>query len=109
MYFEWVRSRPEGLRGRLYRSEWACTRQDGAGHCAQKVPGGGGNNSRQRIPGQMGQGICMRAGARAEGEDGDRDSCGAPASLGWRAEQELRSGEPFNDMHISAANRAGPE
>jgi hypothetical protein len=51
----------------------------------------------------------VRAEARAETEDVDRASCCAPAWLRWRAEQELRGGEPFDDAHGSAANRTVPE
>ena len=31
-------------------------------------------------------------------------SCRAPVWLRWRAKQELRSGEPFDDAHGSAAD-----
>ena len=51
----------------------------------------------------------MRAEARAEAEDVDRASCCAPVWLRWRAKQELRGGEPFDDAHGSAADRTVPE
>ena len=57
----------------------------------------------------MRQGICERAEARAEAEDVDRASCSAPGWLRWRAKQELRGGEPFDDAHGCAADRAVPE
>ncbi len=51
----------------------------------------------------------MGAGARFEGEDADRGSCCAPVGPRWRAEQELRGREPFDDAHSSAAGRTVPE
>jgi hypothetical protein len=57
----------------------------------------------------MRQGIRVRAEARLEAEDADSGSCGAPIWLRWRAEQELGSGESFDDVHGSAADWAVPE
>jgi hypothetical protein len=45
------------------------------------------------------------AEARGEFEAGDVDSCCAPAGIGWRSEEELRSREPLDYMHGSAAAR----
>ena len=45
----------------------------------------------------------MRAGARVDAEDADRDSCCALVGLRWRAKQELSRGEPVNDVHGSTA------
>ena len=58
---------------------------------------------------RMRAGICVRAEARAISEDVDKASCCAPVWLGWRAKQELRSGEPFDDAHGSATDGAVPE
>ena len=58
---------------------------------------------------QMGQGVRERAEARAEAEDVDGASCGAPVWLRWRAKQDLRGGEPLDDAHGSAADRTVPE
>ena len=41
-------------------------------------------------------------------EDADRGSCGTPVRLRWRAEQKLGSGESFDDMHGSTADRTLP-
>jgi hypothetical protein len=57
----------------------------------------------------MRQGICERTEARTEGEDQEKSSCSASVWLRRRAEQELRGGEPFDDAHSSAADRAVPE
>ncbi len=57
----------------------------------------------------MRQELSVGAGARSEAEDADRGSCCAPVGLRWRAEQELRSREPFDDAHSSAAGRTVPE
>jgi hypothetical protein len=57
----------------------------------------------------MRQELSVRAGARSEAEDADRGSCCAPVGLRWRAEQELRGREPFDDVHGSAAGRTVPE
>jgi hypothetical protein len=51
----------------------------------------------------------VRAEARAKAEDVDRVSCGALVRQRWRAKQELRSGEPLDDAHGSAADWATPE
>jgi hypothetical protein len=53
--------------------------------------------------------ICLRAEARVEAEVGNRGSSGAPIWLRWRAKQEQRSGEPFDHVHGSTADRAVPE
>jgi hypothetical protein len=37
------------------------------------------------------------------------DSCCAPAGMRWRSEEELRRGEPLDDMHDSAAEGTVPE
>src|SRR5208283_827428 len=57
----------------------------------------------------MRQELSVSAGARSESEDVDRGSCCAPIGLRWRAEQELRGREPFDDAHGSAAGRTVPE
>jgi len=57
----------------------------------------------------MRQGVCMRAEARSEAEDGNSGSCCAPVGFRRRAEQELRGGEPFDDVHGSTADGAVPE
>jgi len=62
-----------------------------------------------RSPGSLGQRIRKRAEARAEAEGVDKSSCCALIWLRWRAKQELRSGEPFDDAHGCAADRAVPE
>ena len=51
----------------------------------------------------------MCAEARAEVEDVDRASCSASIWLKWRAKQELRGGEPFDDVQGSTADWAVPE
>jgi len=51
----------------------------------------------------------MRAEVRVEAEGGNRGSSGAPVWLRWRAKQELRGGEPLDDAHGCAADRAVPE
>ena len=51
----------------------------------------------------------MRAEARVEAEGGNNGSSGAPIWLRLGAQQELRSREPFDNTHGSAANRAVPE
>jgi len=51
----------------------------------------------------------MRAEARSEAEDGNSGSCCAPVGFRWRAEQELRGGEPFDNAHGSAADQTVPE
>ena len=55
------------------------------------------------------QGIRVRAEARTEVEDVDRASCSASVWLRWRAKQELRGGEPFDDVHGSTADWAVPD
>src|ERR1019366_1423649 len=57
----------------------------------------------------MRQELSVGAGARSEAEDADRGSCCAPFGLRWRAEQELRGREPFDDAHSSTAGRTVPE
>jgi hypothetical protein len=57
----------------------------------------------------MRQGIRVRAEARVEVEGGNRGSSGALIRLRWRAKQELRGGDPFDDAHGSAADWAAPE
>ena len=47
----------------------------------------------------------MRAEARARFEAGDVDSCGAPAEMRRRSEEELRGGEALDNLHGSAAER----
>lgn len=61
------------------------------------------------IPGQKGQGFLARAEAQGAVEGVDRASCSAPVWLRWRAKQELRSGEPFDDAQSCAADWAVPE
>jgi hypothetical protein len=51
----------------------------------------------------------VRAEARLEAEDWNTGSCCVPVRLGWRAKQELRCGEPFDDAHGSAADWTVPE
>jgi len=51
----------------------------------------------------------VRAEARAKFEAGDVDSCGAPAEMRRRSEEELRGGEAFDNMHGSAAKRTLPQ
>jgi hypothetical protein len=58
----------------------------------------------QSVPGPVRQGMCMRDGTRAQAKDADSGSSGPPFRLRWRAEQELRGGEPFDDVHGSAAD-----
>jgi hypothetical protein len=53
--------------------------------------------------------VCVRAEARAKAEGVDSASCGAPVWLRWRAKQELRGGEPFDDAHGSTADWTVPE
>src|ERR1022692_689525 len=57
----------------------------------------------------MRQQLSVRAEARSEAKDADRGSCCAPFGLRWRAEQELRGRESFDDVHGSAASRTVPE
>jgi hypothetical protein len=57
----------------------------------------------------MRQRVCVRAEARLEAEDGNEGSCCTPASFRRRAEQELGGGEPFDNVHGSAADWAVPE
>jgi hypothetical protein len=59
--------------------------------------------------GRKRQGIRVCAEARAEVEDVDRASCSASIWLRWRAKQELRGGEPFDDVHGSTTDWAVPE
>ena len=59
--------------------------------------------------GRKRQGIRVCAEARAEVEDVDRASCSASVWLRWRAKQELRGGEPFDDVHGSTADWAVPD
>jgi hypothetical protein len=58
---------------------------------------------------RMRQQIFERAGAGTEGEDVDWGSYCTPIGQRWRAEQKLSCGEPFDDMHGSAAGWAIPE
>ena len=58
---------------------------------------------------QTRQRIRVRGEARIEVEDVNRVSCCVPVWLRWRAEQELRGGEPFDDAHGCAADRTVPE
>jgi len=58
--------------------------------------------------GRMRQGICFHAEARVWIEDAEGGSCSAAVRLRWRAKQELRGGEPFDDAHGSAADWAVP-
>ena len=51
----------------------------------------------------------MRAEARGEVEDVDGASCNASVWLRWGAKQELRGGEPFDDVDSSTADWAAPE
>ena len=55
------------------------------------------------------QGIRVCAEARTEVEDVDRASRSGSVWLRWRAKQELRGGEPFDDVHGSTADWAAPE
>src|ERR1700687_3228689 len=57
----------------------------------------------------MRQELSVGAGACSEAGDGDRGSCCAPVGLRWRAEQELRGRESFDDAHSSAAGWTVPE
>lgn len=57
----------------------------------------------------MRQGIRRRAEARVKAADLDKASCSAPVWLRWRAKQELRGGEPFDDVHDSTAGWTVPE
>jgi len=57
----------------------------------------------------MRQGVRVGAEARVEAEGGNRPSCCVPVSLRWRAKQELRGGELFDDAHGCAADRTVPE
>ena len=59
--------------------------------------------------GRKRQGVRVCAEARSRVEDVDRASCGVPVLLRWRAKQELRGGEPFDDAHGAAADGAVPE
>src|SRR5216684_5796835 len=51
----------------------------------------------------------VRAEARARFEAGDVESCGAPAEMRRRSEEELGGGEALDNMHGSAAKRTLPQ
>jgi len=70
---------------------------------------GSGRGSRPSICGKVRQVICVLAEARAEAEDLDSSSCCKAVRLRWRAKRELGGGEPFHDVHGSAADRAVPK
>jgi hypothetical protein len=57
----------------------------------------------------MRPGLRVRAEARAVAEDVDRASSSAPVRLRWRAKQEVRRGESFDDVHGSTADWTVPE
>jgi hypothetical protein len=65
--------------------------------------------SRPSSPDQIRQRIWVRAEAQAVTEDVNRASCCVPLWLRWRAKQELRGREPFNNVRGSAADWAVPE
>jgi len=50
----------------------------------------------------------VRAEARERFEAGDVDSCCALAGIRRRSKEELRGGEPLDDMHGAAAKRTVP-
>ena len=50
----------------------------------------------------------MGAKAREGFEAEDVDSCCAPVGIGRRSEQELSSGEPFDDTHDATAEGTVP-
>jgi hypothetical protein len=82
---------------------------DGAALWLAEGGHGGGSGWHPRGFAQMRQGVRAGAEARAEADDVDKSSCRAPVWLRWRAKQESRSGEPFDDAHGCAADWAVPE
>jgi len=51
----------------------------------------------------------VRAEARGRSEVEDVDSCCAPPRMRRRSEEELRGGEPLDNMHDSPAERTVPQ
>jgi hypothetical protein len=56
----------------------------------------------------LGQGCRVRAGAQGAFEAEDVDSCCTPAEPRRRSEEQLSGGEPFDNLHSSAAKGTVP-
>jgi len=56
----------------------------------------------------MRQSCGIAAGAWGEIETGVGGSCGTSVDKGWRAQQQLRRRESFDDVHGTSANGAVP-
>jgi hypothetical protein len=109
MYFEWGRADTDAQGSHCEGYDLWAPRADGAEKRCTETFGNRRQDGGHDTHCQMRQGICLRAEARIGSEDVNRGSCSAPVWLRWRADQELRGGEPFDDAHGAAADRAFPE